>query len=86
MALKDDNAARVARPDRLGPRAGVDLALIEVMPLGEIGDRTDQYLSLKDVRADLGVLDPDRVDHRTGGPARYVRVARPAAGSASSRR
>jgi hypothetical protein len=28
----------------------------------------------------------DDIDYRTGGPARYVRVPRPAAGSASSRR
>ncbi len=56
---------------------GFDLCLIETMPLGEIGvDRTDQYLSLHDVRADLSqrwtLTD---TDYQTGGPARYVRVA-----------
>jgi cyclic pyranopterin phosphate synthase len=55
---------------------GIDLTLIETMPLGEIeGDRTDQYLPLSLVRARLqeryGLLD---FPYKTGGPARYVRV------------
>ncbi len=56
---------------------GHDLTLIETMPLGEIGmDRVDHYLPLSRVRADLmqrwTLIDlPDR----TGGPARYVRIA-----------
>jgi cyclic pyranopterin phosphate synthase len=55
---------------------GFDFTLIETMPLGEIDeDRTDQYLPLSKVRADLEsrwtLTDlPDR----TGGPARYVRI------------
>ena len=55
---------------------GFDLTLIETMPLGEIDeDRTDQYLPLSKVRADLErrwtLTDlPDR----TGGPARYVKI------------
>ncbi len=55
---------------------GMDLALIETMPIGRIGsDRADRHLSLDRVRADLerrfDLLDlPDR----SGGPARYVRV------------
>jgi GTP 3',8-cyclase len=56
---------------------GMDITLIEVMPLGEIGEgRLDQYLPLSMVRARLsqryGLED---IDYRTGGPARYVRVA-----------
>jgi cyclic pyranopterin phosphate synthase len=55
---------------------GFDLTLIETMPMGDIdGDRTDQYLPLSLVRARLKerwtLTD---VPHRTGGPARYVRV------------
>ena len=55
---------------------GMDLTLIETMPLGDIdGDRTDQYLPLSVVRARL--LDRwtlEDIPYKTGGPARYVRV------------
>lgn len=55
---------------------GMDVTLIEVMPLGEIEeDRTDQYMPLTAVRDALETkwtLTP--VDKRTGGPARYVRI------------
>jgi cyclic pyranopterin phosphate synthase len=56
---------------------GMDLTLIEVMPLGEIGEgRLDQYLPLSMVRARLAErFTLDDIDYRTGGPARYVRVA-----------
>ena len=56
---------------------GMDLTLIEVMPLGDVGEgRLDQYLPLSMVRARLAerftLLD---LDYQSGGPARYVRVA-----------
>ncbi|HTE76760.1 MAG TPA: GTP 3',8-cyclase MoaA [Xanthobacteraceae bacterium] len=56
---------------------GMDLTVIEVMPLGEIGEgRLDQYLPLSLVRARLAErYRLDDIDYRTGGPARYVRVA-----------
>ena len=56
---------------------GMDLTLIEVMPLGEIGEgRLEQYLPLSIVRARLAErFTLDDIDYRTGGPARYVRVA-----------
>jgi GTP 3',8-cyclase len=56
---------------------GMDLTLIEVMPLGEIGEgRLDQYLPLSIVRARLAErYRLEDLDYRTGGPARYVRVA-----------
>ena len=55
----------------------MDITLIEVMPLGEIGEgRLDQYLPLSMVRARLAErFTLDDIDYRTGGPARYVRVA-----------
>ncbi len=55
---------------------GMDLTLIEVMPLGEIdGQRIDQFLPLSLVRARLGArYTLEDLDDRTGGPARYVRV------------
>jgi GTP 3',8-cyclase len=53
---------------------GFDLCLIEVMPMGEIGEgaRLDQYLPLSLVRAKLKTRwTLDETDYRTGGPARY---------------
>src|SRR5260370_29177113 len=59
-------------------KEGFDLTLIEVMPMGDIGgeNRIDQYLPLSLVRARL----PQRwtledIDYRSGGPARYARIA-----------
>jgi GTP 3',8-cyclase len=56
---------------------GMDLTLIEVMPLGDVGEgRLDQYLPLSLVRARLAErYTLDEIDYRTGGPARYVRIA-----------
>jgi cyclic pyranopterin phosphate synthase len=56
---------------------GMDLTIIEVMPLGEIGEgRLDQYLPLSIVRARLTErFTLEDIDYHTGGPARYVRVA-----------
>jgi len=56
---------------------GMDLTLIEVMPLGEIdGLRVDQYLPLSTVRERLeSRYTLHDLPDRTGGPARYVRVA-----------
>ena len=55
---------------------GMDMTLIETMPLGDIeGDRTDQYLPLSVVRARLmDRLTLEDIPYRTGGPARYVQV------------
>jgi cyclic pyranopterin phosphate synthase len=56
---------------------GFDLSLIEVMPMGEIGDtaRLDQYLPLSAVRRQLSqVWSLEDIDYQSGGPARYVRV------------
>jgi cyclic pyranopterin phosphate synthase len=55
---------------------GLDLCLIETMPLGDIGaDRADQYLPLSLVRARLGRRwTLDETGYRSGGPARYVTI------------
>jgi len=56
---------------------GFDLTFIETMPLGDIGgDRTEQYLALSDVRANLEqdwTMTPSTAS--TGGPSKYVEVA-----------
>jgi cyclic pyranopterin phosphate synthase len=56
---------------------GMDLTLIETMPLGDIdGDRTEQYLPLSLVRARLQErYHLEEIAYKTGGPARYVRVS-----------
>jgi len=76
VALKADNESELADMVRWTHARGMGLTLIETMPLGEIeADRTDQYLSLGEVRAGFErewTLTP--MAKRTGGPARYVRV------------
>jgi cyclic pyranopterin phosphate synthase len=55
---------------------GMDMTLIETMPMGDVdADRTEQYLPLSLVRANLAKeFTLEASDERTGGPARYVRV------------
>lgn len=77
VALKGVNEDEIAEIMGWAHGLGMDLTLIEVMPLGEVEeDRIDHYLPLTTVRAALEqrfTLTPE--NHRTGGPARYVRVA-----------
>jgi len=77
VALKGVNDDEFAALTTWAHGEGMDLTFIEVMPLGDIGEgRLDQYLPLSLVRARLAerfILDD--IDYRTGGPARYVRVA-----------
>lgn len=56
---------------------GMGLTLIEGMPLGDVGiDRVDSYLPLKELHDRLAQrYTLEKLDQRTGGPARYVRVA-----------
>ncbi|CUW38118.1 Cyclic pyranopterin monophosphate synthase(Molybdenum cofactor biosynthesis protein A,1-328) [Magnetospirillum sp. XM-1] len=58
-------------------RHGFDITFIETMPMGDIhSDRTEQYLPLSLVRKRLEHrFTLSDIDYRTGGPARYVRVA-----------
>lgn len=53
---------------------GFDLTFIETMPLGDIdGDRTEQYMPLSIVRANLQKeWTLEESDYQTGGPARYT--------------
>ena len=56
---------------------GIDLSLIETMPLGAIDeDRVDRFVPLTRVFENLSRrFELFRDSHRTGGPARYWRVA-----------
>jgi cyclic pyranopterin phosphate synthase len=76
VALKDVNADEIPALLTWAHGRAMDLTLIETMPMGEIdGDRTEQYLPLSLVRAQLrGRFTLEDIDYRTGGPARYVRV------------
>ncbi len=76
VALKDTNEDEIPSLIEWAHGRGMDLSLIEVMPLGDIGpERVDQYLPLSLVRARLlQRYTLEDIDYRTGGPARYVRV------------
>ncbi|WP_343609967.1 GTP 3',8-cyclase MoaA [Novosphingobium sp.] len=77
VALKGQNEDELPDLIAWAHGQGFEITLIEVMPLGVVdGDRFDHYLPLSQVRADLErrwTLLPDA--HRSGGPARYMRVA-----------
>ena len=76
VALKGVNEDEFFRLIEWAHGRGMDLTIIEVMPLGDVGEqRLDQYLPLSMVRAKLAErYRLDELDYRTGGPARYVRV------------
>jgi cyclic pyranopterin phosphate synthase len=76
VALRDVNDREIPAMLEWAHGKGMDLTLIETMPMGDIGtDRVGQYLPLSVARADLEkqftLVDSQ---HRTGGPARYVHV------------
>ena len=77
VALARDNAAEIPALIQWAHGEGMDLTLIETMPMGEIeADRTDQFLSLGAVRDELASYwTLEDLPHSTGGPARYVRIA-----------
>lgn len=77
VALRDQNGAEIPRMIEWAHAEGMDITLIETMPLGDIEpDRTDQYLPLSTVRQSLEARwTLEDIAHKTGGPARYVRVA-----------
>jgi cyclic pyranopterin phosphate synthase len=77
VALARDNAREIPTLIAWAHAQAMDITLIETMPMGEIDeDRTDQFLSLAKVRADLeGFWTLTPLPHSTGGPARWVEVA-----------
>ena len=76
VALKGFNDTEIAEMLRFAHGRGMDMTIIETMPMGEISeDRTDQYLPLSKLRADLEQqFTLTDIPFRTGGPARYVEV------------
>ena len=78
VALKGVNEDELDRLVEWTGEEGHDLVFIEVMPMGDIGgeNRLEQYLPLSMVRAKLQRRwTLEESDYRTGGPARYWRVA-----------
>lgn len=77
VALKGVNEDELPAMLEWAHGRGMDMTLIEVMPLGDVGEgRLDQYLPLSLVRAQLAKqYSLTDIDDRTGGPARYVRIA-----------
>ncbi|MDB5482767.1 MAG: moaA [Caulobacteraceae bacterium] len=77
VALARDNAAEIPTLIQWAHDRGHGITLIETMPMGEIDeDRTDQFLSLADVRQELeSYWTLSDLPLSTGGPARYVEVA-----------
>ena len=76
VALRGVNDGELDNLVRWCGDEGLDLTLIETMPMGEIDeDRTDRYLPLSLVRANLQERwTLEETDYQTGGPSRYVRV------------
>ena len=76
VALRGLNEDEIAPMMEWAHGRGMDMTLIETMPMGEIdGDRAEQYLPLSVVRAELEErFTLEDSGYRTGGPARYVRV------------
>ena len=78
VALKGTNEDELADMLAWCGDHGIDMTIIEVMPMGDIGgeDRLDQYLPLSMVRAQLSRrFTLQEIPYCTGGPARYVRIA-----------
>jgi cyclic pyranopterin phosphate synthase len=76
VALKNINEDEIPQLMEWAHGEGMDLTLIEVMPLGDIGPgRVEQYLPLSLIRSRLDAkYSLSDLDEQTGGPARYVRV------------
>ena len=76
VALKDFNDTEIPEMIRWAHGQGMDMTVIETMPMGEIDeDRTDQYLPLSVLREQLAErFTLEDIPYKTGGPARYVEV------------
>ena len=88
VALKDVNEDEIPSLMEWAHGKGMDLTLIEVMPMGDIGEgRIDQYLPLSLLRAQLAerYTLTDLTTTPAAPRATFV-SAKPAASSASSRR
>lgn len=78
VALKHQNASEIPAIMEWAHARGMEMTLIEVMPLGDTGDdRFDQYIPLPMIRDELAktyTLENDTALIANSGPSRYVRV------------
>lgn len=76
VALKGFNDVEIPEIMRWAHGLGMDMTVIETMPMGEIDeDRTDNYLPLSLLRAQLAQqFTMQEIAYKTGGPARYVEI------------
>lgn len=76
VALKGFNDVEIPEIMRWAHGLGMDMTVIETMPMGEIDeDRTDNYLPLSLLRAQLAQqFTMQEIPYKTGGPARYVEI------------
>ena len=76
VAVKGFNETEIIPMMKWCHDQGMDLTMIETMPLGEIEhDRDDQFISVSEIskmlQQDYTLSD---IPYKTGGPARYVKV------------
>ena len=77
VAIKGFNDGELADMVAWCGGEGYDMTVIEVMPMGDIGNenRLDQYMPVSLVRTDLARrFTLTDLDYTSGGPARYVKV------------
>ncbi len=76
VALKDANHHEIADMVRWAHGKGMDMTLIEVMPMGDIDEeRIDQYIPMTAIREDLETaFTMEPLAFQTGGPSRSVRI------------
>ncbi len=78
VAMKHDNLSELPAMIEWAHGKGMDLTLIEVMPLGDTGeDRIDQYIPLPMVRDQLETrwqMEDAHVSEMNAGPSRYVQI------------
>jgi cyclic pyranopterin phosphate synthase len=75
VALKAENEDEIEDLIAFAHGRGMDLTLIETMPMGEVEHRQENYLSLREVKRRLDERwTLSSLPDRTGGPARYFRI------------
>ncbi|MFC6199743.1 GTP 3',8-cyclase MoaA [Ponticaulis profundi] len=78
VVMKGRNDLEVPELVQWAHSRGIEVTLIEVMPMGETGEsRFDQYVPLTDIRdrlEEIWTLEDEIPRDALGGPARYVRI------------